>query len=155
MQRDTVMAGVQHRINITRMQQQHQQHGYLQHGVGTNRPDISTTADARDQEQQGLVQLELDVPITYMPFKFENRRVRIDWRLLHGVDVDKLVGSTLQQHAQHFAYRNPDHAGAVAINCAFHGNDWTFFLLQKPLALHLQLVMVTAQRLCCGSLPHR
>jgi hypothetical protein len=27
--------------------------------------------------------------------------VRIDWRLLHGVDIDKLVGAALQQQAQH------------------------------------------------------
>lgn len=100
MQRDTIVPGVHSSIDITRMQQQHQQHGYLQHGVGTSRPDITTAADVRDQEQQGLVQLELDVPITYMPFKFENRRVRIDWRLLHGVDIDKLVGAH-QQQAQH------------------------------------------------------
>jgi hypothetical protein len=37
------------------------------------------------------VGISMDLPITYMPFKFENRRVRIDWRLLHGVDIDKLV----------------------------------------------------------------
>lgn len=30
-------------------------------------------------------------PPLYVPFKFDSRRVRIDWRLLHGVDISKLV----------------------------------------------------------------
>jgi hypothetical protein len=68
------------------------QHNPLQHGSGMGRPDITSSADARDQEQ--LINLEL--PITYMPFKFENRRVRIDWRQLHGVDIDKLVRAMQQ-----------------------------------------------------------
>jgi hypothetical protein len=29
--------------------------------------------------------------LQYPPFRFEHRRMRIDWRLLHGVDVNKLV----------------------------------------------------------------
>ena len=29
------------------------------------------------------------------PFRFGARRERIDWRLLHGVDVDKLVGGPM------------------------------------------------------------
>lgn len=29
------------------------------------------------------------------PFKFEARRVAIDWRLLHGVDTDSVVGLLL------------------------------------------------------------
>ncbi len=28
---------------------------------------------------------------TFMPFKFEPRRARIDWRLLHGVDLNTIV----------------------------------------------------------------
>eukprot|EP00798_Chlamydomonas_sp_ICE-L_P015155 gene15155-21221_t len=28
---------------------------------------------------------------TFVPFKFEPRRTRIDWRMLHGVDVDHIV----------------------------------------------------------------
>lgn len=76
-------------MSVPRHQVYHQNH--LQHGSCiSSRPD-TTIADARDQEQQDLMHLSLDLPITYMPFKFENRRVRIDWRLLHGVDIDKLV----------------------------------------------------------------
>lgn len=29
---------------------------------------------------------------TFPPFKFENKRTRIDWRMLHSVDVHSLVG---------------------------------------------------------------
>lgn len=64
------------------------QHGHLQQPG--RQPDTTTAADARDQEP-GMEQLSMELPISYMPFKFENRRVRIDWRLLHGVDLDKLV----------------------------------------------------------------
>jgi hypothetical protein len=64
---------------------------HLQHSGVMSRPDITATADARDQQQQDLLRISMDLPITYMPFKFENRRVRMDWRLLHGVDIDKLV----------------------------------------------------------------
>jgi hypothetical protein len=42
----------------------------------------------------------MDLPITYVPFKFENRRVRIDWRLLHGVDLDKLVSGRPSLHGR-------------------------------------------------------
>lgn len=89
MERGSATAGVYGNMSIPRHQAYHQTH--LQHGSCiSSRPD-TTIADARDQEQQELMHLSLDLPITYMPFKFENRRVRIDWRLLHGVDIDKLV----------------------------------------------------------------
>eukprot|EP00775_Hariotina_reticulata_P007380 gene7380-7589_t len=32
--------------------------------------------------------------LQYPPFRFEQRRMRIDWRLLHGVDVNKLIRDT-------------------------------------------------------------
>lgn len=92
MQRDTRTAAMHSSLDALRQSVQQQQ-VQLQHGGGISRPDITTTADARDQKQQELVQLSLELPITYMPFKFENRRVRIDWRLLHGVDIDKLVST--------------------------------------------------------------
>jgi hypothetical protein len=47
-------------------------------GVG-RRDQLQALADA-----DGLL-------VTYQPFKFESRRSRIDWRLLHGVDINKLV----------------------------------------------------------------
>ncbi len=34
-----------------------------------------------------------ELPVTYMPFKFESKRSRLDWRMLHGVDVHKVVGA--------------------------------------------------------------
>jgi hypothetical protein len=50
--------------------------------AGTSRRDqLQTLADADE------------LPITYLPFKFESRPSRIDWRLLHGVDINKLVGN--------------------------------------------------------------
>lgn len=54
-------------------------------------------AVSRDQQQMpGAVH---DLPVTYQPFKFESRRLRIDWRLLHGVDINKLVcGNACRQH---------------------------------------------------------
>jgi hypothetical protein len=30
-------------------------------------------------------------PFTFPAFKFESRRVRVDWRLLNGVDVQRVV----------------------------------------------------------------
>jgi hypothetical protein len=84
MQRDS--AGMHGSVDALRHQMQH---GHLQQQPG-RQPDTTTAADARDQEP-GMEQLGMELPITYMPFKFENRRVRIDWRLLHGVDIDKLV----------------------------------------------------------------
>ncbi len=32
---------------------------------------------------------------TFVPFKFEPRRARIDWRMLHGVDVDMIVSASV------------------------------------------------------------
>ena len=29
---------------------------------------------------------------SFQPFRFESRRSRIDWRLLHGVDINNIVG---------------------------------------------------------------
>lgn len=49
--------------------------------------DANLTAE-RDQ-----VQLGCSLPVTYQPFKFDSRRFRIDWRLLHGVDIHKVVSS--------------------------------------------------------------
>lgn len=31
-------------------------------------------------------------PPAFQPFRFEPRRARIDWRLLHGVDINNIVG---------------------------------------------------------------
>lgn len=84
--------GFQGASSATRHHVQQQELPQQQRG---SRADI-TAGDLRDQEQQELLQLSMELPITYMPFKFENRRVRIDWRLLHGVDIDKLVGWCLQ-----------------------------------------------------------
>lgn len=33
---------------------------------------------------------------SFMPFKFEPRRARIDWRLLHGVDINTIVRCALK-----------------------------------------------------------
>ena len=52
-------------------------------------------------------------PPTYPPFQFHGHRSRIDWRVLHGIDVDEVVSdpcplstgsSCTQQHTalQHF-----------------------------------------------------
>lgn len=100
------------------------QHNPLQHSSGARgaSADITTAADGRDQE------LGLDLPITYMPFKFENRRVRIDWRLLHGVDIDKLVGG-------------PWHAMQLSLESLQHG-PWMLrtadgmLVLQAPSSNH-------------------
>lgn len=32
-----------------------------------------------------------DLELLHAPFKFESKRCRIDWRMLHGVDVNKIV----------------------------------------------------------------
>lgn len=37
--------------------------------------------------------------LQYPPFRFEQRRMRIDWRLLHGVDVNKLVSGIRCTHS--------------------------------------------------------
>lgn len=86
-----VAAGVYNSTESLRQHLQPQVH--MQHSGGMGRPDTASAADARDQQQQDLARISMDLPITYMPFKFENRRVRIDWHLLHGVDIDKLVSS--------------------------------------------------------------
>ncbi|WIA11315.1 hypothetical protein OEZ85_011438 [Tetradesmus obliquus] len=50
------------------------------------------TAGRRDQLQ--TLAYADGLPVTYQPFKFESRRSRIDWRLLHGVDINKLIRDT-------------------------------------------------------------
>jgi zinc finger protein DZIP1 len=45
-----------------------------------------TTAVLRDQFTAPLQPV-----VSFPPFKFEPRRVRVDWRLLHGVDTNKVV----------------------------------------------------------------
>jgi hypothetical protein len=47
---------------------------------------MSTTAAAAGREGRPAGQAQCT------PFRFGTRRERIDWRLLHGVDVEKLVG---------------------------------------------------------------
>ena len=44
-------------------------------------------ADTRDQT---LIQMPT-APPTFPAFKFESRKTRIDWRLLHGVDINPIV----------------------------------------------------------------
>ena len=46
-----------------------------------------TAAVLRDQFMPPLQPV-----VSFSPFKFEPRRVRVDWRLLHGVDTNKVVG---------------------------------------------------------------
>jgi hypothetical protein len=53
--------------------------------------DARAGAGRRDQLQT-LVEAD-GLPVTYQAFKFESRRSRIDWRLLHGVDINKLVST--------------------------------------------------------------
>ena len=64
-----------------------QQQGYDQ--------DPALEASAEDP-MLGAVQLATNplAPITVpaSPFSFDRRRLKIDWRLLHGVDVDRVVG---------------------------------------------------------------
>uniref|UniRef100_A0A383WEI0 Cilium assembly protein DZIP1 N-terminal domain-containing protein n=1 Tax=Tetradesmus obliquus TaxID=3088 RepID=A0A383WEI0_TETOB len=62
---------------------------------------METTAgpgfDARTAGRRDQLQTLADadgLPVTYQPFKFESRRSRIDWRLLHGVDINKLIRDT-------------------------------------------------------------
>ena len=37
------------------------------------------------------------MPVPASPFSFDRRRLKIDWRLLHGIDVDRVV-CMLPQH---------------------------------------------------------
>ncbi|WIA31397.1 hypothetical protein OEZ86_002296 [Tetradesmus obliquus] len=62
---------------------------------------METTAgpgfDARTAGRRDQLQTLADadgLPVTYQPFKFDSRRSRIDWRLLHGVDINKLIRDT-------------------------------------------------------------
>lgn len=64
-----------------------------QHVKLLNRLDAAVEV-GKDQLQQQIATASCSsLPVTYLPFKFENRRLRIDWRLLHGVDITKLVSS--------------------------------------------------------------
>lgn len=43
------------------------------------------------RDQQHSTHSLSGLAVSYMPFKFESRRSRIDWRMLHTVDVNRLV----------------------------------------------------------------
>ena len=49
-------------------------------------PAVFDYAGMRDQSQTAV-----SAP-TFQPFKFEPKRARIDWRLLHGIDIHAMVG---------------------------------------------------------------
>ena len=44
-------------------------------------------------------------PPTFQAFKFESRKTRIDWRLLHGVDVNPIVSSAPLSLIKQFTFR--------------------------------------------------
>ncbi|KAF8057745.1 Dzip1l [Scenedesmus sp. PABB004] len=59
-------------------------------GLPHRRRDVGLAGGGRDQAGAGGG----EGGATYAPFKFEARRQRIDWRLLTGVDVNRLVRDT-------------------------------------------------------------
>lgn len=60
---------------------------YLTTATGTfgRTGDLTLDLGGRDQTMQ--------VAPTFAPFKFEHKRTRIDWRLLHGVDINSVVST--------------------------------------------------------------
>eukprot|EP00983_Pelagomonas_calceolata_P107029 1159300-Pelagomonas_calceolata.AAC.7 len=55
--------------------------------------------DVTGNIDQGLTSPALASQPAFPPFKFEPRRTRIDWRLLHGVDINNIV-SVMSVHRQ-------------------------------------------------------
>ena len=52
------------------------------------------THDPFRDQQAGLMNMTTMMPTappTFQAFKFEARKTRIDWRLLHGVDINPIV----------------------------------------------------------------
>ena len=47
-----------------------------------------------DVEQRDQLIPMPTAPPTFAAFKFESRKTRIDWRLLHGVDINPIVGAS-------------------------------------------------------------
>ena len=45
----------------------------------------------RDQQAPLMTMTMPTAPPTFQAFKFEARKTRIDWRLLHGVDINPIV----------------------------------------------------------------
>jgi zinc finger protein DZIP1 len=50
-------------------------------------------------------------PPAFQPFRFERRRARIDWRLLHGVDINNIVSVTGQGLLVHARWKHHVQAG--------------------------------------------
>lgn len=74
------------------------EHTSGQPNVRVGRLDVTMEA-GRDQLHQQVVAISnSSLPVTYQPFKFENRRLRIDWRLLHGVDINRVVSGLKTVH---------------------------------------------------------
>ncbi len=73
---------------------------FLAGGTGRAYDDVSL-----GQVDQGAAGLGLvsPSPPAFQPFRFEPRRARIDWRLLHGVDVNNIVSVLCVRGAQSLA----------------------------------------------------
>ena len=60
-------------------------------------------------------------PPTFQAFKFESRKTRIDWRLLHGVDVNPIVSSAPLSLIKN-SHQHHQHHRARLISCVMDGS---------------------------------
>ena len=75
---------------------------------------------------------------TFVPFKFEPRRARLDWRMLHGVDINMIVsngwGLALPWVCMlpHRAYHNSKNTSQRFLKLGGILYNWASFSLDVP-----------------------